>query len=503
MSITQGRILAAAAICTALAGCGSSTGSLDSGGTASPDVLPVAATPKAVCGPGSLPETGLQGRVSPEDHASGAAAQGFRCNMEMVGSYVTPNPTGLFPDPFGTVGGFKVERYVDADGHECAYYDTTLLFPTNLVDAMAGVNVMDMSDPTHPVVSDHLVTLAMLSPHESLVISQERGVLAAVMGNPAFAPGIVDVYDISKDCRHPQLKSSLPVGTLGHESGMAPDGLTFYSASPGTPTLTPVDITNPVLPVPLTILPIYSHGLSVSPDGNRIYVAGVGPGGGISGTREPDPRKGLMIVDTTEIQARKSRPSAPVISHLSWPAISIPQNAIPITIKGRPYLVEIDEYGGIIGTGGPNVGAGRIIDISDETKPKVISDLRLEVHQNENFDTIRNDSGATNPAGGYVGHYCNVPSRVDPPIVACSMSLSGLRVFDIRDPAHPREVAYFNAPIHPRIIATPLPPPAPSFPPQASNWAMSSPAFVPERKEIWYTDGYNGFYVVRVTNGVW
>ena len=32
---------------------------------------------------------------------------------------------------------------------------------------------------------------------------------------------------------------------------------------------------------------------------------------------------------------------------------------------------------------------------------------------------------------------------------------------------------------------------------------MSRPAFVPERKEIWYTDGYSGFYAVRVTNGVW
>ena len=32
---------------------------------------------------------------------------------------------------------------------------------------------------------------------------------------------------------------------------------------------------------------------------------------------------------------------------------------------------------------------------------------------------------------------------------------------------------------------------------------MSSPSFVPERKEIWYTDGYSGFYVVRVTNDAW
>ena len=29
---------------------------------------------------------------------------------------------------------------------------------------------------------------------------------------------------------------------------------------------------------------------------------------------------------------------------------------------------------------------------------------------------------------------------------------------------------------------------------------MSSPAFVPERNEIWYSDGLSGFYAVRLTN---
>lgn len=419
----------------------------------------------------------MQGRVSQADHDSGLAAKGITCNTEMVGSYTSPNPTSLASNPIGSVGGFKVERYTDKNGHDCAYYDTTLLFPTNIFDAMAGVNVMDMTDPAKPKFVKQLTTPAMLSPHESLVLSKERGVLAAVLGNPAFYPGSVDVYDISEDCRNPVLKAAAPVGILGHESGMAPDGKTFYSASPGTPTLTAIDISNLSLPTPLTVLPISSHGLSISDDGNRAYVAGGGNDAG------------LVILDTSAIQARKSNPAAPVIARLSWDTISIPQNAIPITIKGRPYVVEVDEFGTL-----SKVGAARIIDIGDETKPKVISDLRLDVHQPENFDAIRNDPGASNPLGGYAGHYCSVPTRKDPTIVACSMILSGLRIFDIRDPFNPREVAYFNAPIHDRIITAPAP---------ASNWAMSSPAFVPERKEIWYSDGYNGFYVVRVTNGAW
>ena len=32
---------------------------------------------------------------------------------------------------------------------------------------------------------------------------------------------------------------------------------------------------------------------------------------------------------------------------------------------------------------------------------------------------------------------------------------------------------------------------------------MSSRSFVPERRQIWYTDGYSGFYVVRLSHGAW
>ncbi|HEX6116721.1 MAG TPA: hypothetical protein VFY99_06435 [Solirubrobacterales bacterium] len=433
-----------------------------------PPLLP---TPEADCGPGSRPETGVQGRVSRAEHESGRAAAGYTCNTEQIGRYGKETP-------LGTVGGFKVERYVDAAGHECAYYDTTLMYPTNIFDEEAGVNVLEMSDPADPKLTDRLLTPAMLSPHESLVLSEERGILAAVAGNAGFAPGIVDVYDVSADCRHPVLRSTTPVGVFGHESGMAPDGRTFYSASPATETIVAVDIADPTRPVPLWYGNYDSHGLSISSDGNRAYVAGVD--------------SGLIILDVSEIQDRVPNPSVREIARLQWESMSIPQNAIPITVKGHPYLVEIDEYGGTQSTGG-KIGAGRIIDIGDEAAPRVISNLRLGVHQPENLAEAQHDPGAELPVQGYGGHYCNVPDRTDPGIVACSMILSGLRVFDIRDPEDPSEIAYFNAPIPKRD--------SPGF--EASNWAMSSPAFVPDRNEIWYSDGYSGFYAVRLTNDAW
>src|SRR3712207_4896708 len=123
---------------------------------------------------------------------------------------------------------------------------------------------------------------------------------------------------------------------------------------------------------------------------------------------------------------------------------------------------------------GPIVGAARLIDISDETKPRQVSEMRLEVHQPENRPQLEGDPGATSFVQGYAGHYCNVPRRKDPEIVACSFILSGLRVFDIRDPEKPKEIAYFLAPPRPSPVIN-----------ERSNYAMSSPEFVPERDEIW------------------
>ncbi len=463
------------------------------GADSSPSKLPpvavgAPATPKAICGPGSRPELGMQGRISRAEHVSGRAAEGYTCNTEMVGSYTVETA-------IGTVGGFKVERYVDAAGHDCAYYDTTLAYPTNFGTGESGVNVLDMSNPAKPVLTARLQTPAMLTPHESLVVSQKSGLMAAVTGNPALYPGFVDIYDLSKDCRHPEVKSIASFGLTGHESGMSPDGKTFYTASPGTPTITAIDISNPVLPRILGVIPFFSHGLSISDDGSRAYLAGVGLAGaacayGVTCSLPDLPKdRGLIILDISDFQARKPNPQAREISRLTWTPSSIPQNALPFTRDGHPYLLEIDEFARESG-----VGAARIIDIADETKPKVLSNIRLEVHNPENFAAIANDPGAAFSLGqGYAGHYCNLPTRVNPDIVACSMIISGLRVFDIRDPARPREVAYFNPPLTPRI--TPIL--------EASGYAMSSPSFVPERKEIWYSDVYSGFYAVRVTNGAW
>jgi len=68
-----------------------------------------------------------------------------------------------------------------------------------------------------------------------------------------------------------------------------------------------------------------------------------------------------------------------------------------------------------------------------------------------------------------------------------------LRVFNISDPLHPREIAYYVAP----------PKHAPENLEDGSNFAMSKPAFDPARREIWYTDGSSGFYVLKLADSLW
>ena len=383
----RGLALVGAALAVGLGAVGLS-GVLSATGSSFP-----AATPQAACGPGAREETGLQGRVPQADYDSGRAAKGYRCNTRQVAHQ-------------GRTGGFKVLRYTDAHGHTCAFYDSTLLFPKDSAFQLVsgegmGLVVLDMDDPRNPRKTATLTTAAMDTPHESVLVNQRRGLLAAVSGNAATLPGVFDLYDVRTDCRHPRLLSSTPAAILGHESGWSPDGLTFYASSTSGQTLVALDLTDPTSPTPVFT------------------------------------------------QAR-------VVSDLSWPEHSIPQVPQPFTRNGRDYLLEVDEFANYSLSAGADqssapVGAARIIDVTEPERPVVVSNLRLQVHQpGARRGPQQDDPGARIPVQGYAAHYCSVPYARNPRVVACSMILSGLRIFDISRLTRPREVGYFNEPLTPR-----------------------------------------------------
>jgi len=126
-----------------------------------------AAVPRARCGPGSLPETSIQGRVPKADYLSGRADRGYRCNTRQVAHK-------------GASGGFKTLRYTDSRGNTCAFYDSTLLVGRDVVANLLsgdglGVVVLDMNDPAHPRKTATLMTPTMLTPHESLLATSGVG----------------------------------------------------------------------------------------------------------------------------------------------------------------------------------------------------------------------------------------------------------------------------------------------------------------------------------------
>jgi hypothetical protein len=330
-------------------------------------------TPQTRCAPGSRAETDRQGRIPLRDYESGRAAKGYTCNATDIAHE-------------GDGGGFQVHRYVDEAGRECAYYDQTTLFPRReLEGASAGVAVLDMSNPAKPVRTAVLDTFAMRTPHESLRLNDKRGLLVAVAGSAVTQVGVVDVYDVSEDCRRPVLKSSTPLGVLGHEGGISPDGNTYWAATTADRGLTAIDISDPALPrIIWRSVDTATHGLSVSDDGNRLYLADVASDRGLVQnyvTEITNGGGGMRVLDVSQVQARAAVPQVTEVGYVTWPEVTIPQNTIPVTIKGRKYVVEFDEFDSNVTAYAPdeNVGGVRIIDISDETKPKVVSRIRLAV----------------------------------------------------------------------------------------------------------------------------
>ncbi|UDY22258.1 LVIVD repeat-containing protein [Nocardioides sp. Kera G14] len=438
----------------------------------------LAGVPRATCGPGSSPETGLQGQVPKADDTSGRAAQGYWCNVAVVGHT-------------GTSGGFKVQRYVDPAGHVCAYYDTATMLGLTLPNLTKGVHpgvaVLDMSNSSKPVRTATLLTPAMLQPHESLLVNQARGLLVATLGSLATAPGMMDVYDVSKDCRHPVLRSTSVANLTGHESGFAPDGRTFWSAGAAGFTLTAIDLTDPARPKNIfTQTGVVYHGLRLSDDGRTLYVANMGTPDAKSTLDRP----GLRILDVSEVQDRRPKPSVRTLGELTWPEASIPQVAEPFTRDGRQYVLENDEFTDWFGDNwkvdffGNQVGAARIIDVTDPRAPFLVSRLRLEVHDPaKRTSDVLADPGGNEVLKAYAAHYCGVPTRDNPRVVGCSMIASGLRLFDISDLAHPREAAYFN------------------MPGTDGGEALSQPAWDLQRGEVWYSDAEEGFFALRLTNG--
>ena len=435
---------------------------------------------RAECGPGSSPETALQGQVPRSDRDSGRSRSGYWCNLERIGWFQGEGASWVSPS------------YA-----HCAYVATRLAG-----DARSpGVQVLDVSDAEHPRRTATLTSPAMRGPWETLKVNAERGLLAAVSAGPPFGEGAAffDVYDIGSDCAHPRLLNSVsesalsaPANTLGHEGGFSPDGRTYWSTFAIQGTITAIDIADPGAPRILYTgkTGTGNHGFGFSDDGRRLYLAHAGrPDGGSVLDGDSLTPNGLQVFDVSEIQDRRPAPRIHEISRLFWTDGATGQHELPISYGGRPHLVHVDEQ---------FAGAARIIDLGDEKAPRTVARLRLEI-QMPGREQLRRGDTTRSETFGYDGHYCEADRPADPTLLACGYFASGIRVFDIRDPLAPREVAYYNPPAQAgEGDRLPSSEHAATDGDLTTDWCTSPPRFVGD--QLWVTCQDNGFMVLRFTD---
>jgi hypothetical protein len=484
---------------------------------------PQLVVPKASCGANDHPETALQGQVPAALRASGF--HGFNCNLELIGQ------------SRGDGANWQTTEFRDEHHHRCAYHGTASPTFNGGVQTPnrthLGVPVIDISDEDSPTPTGYLSTTSMLDPWESLKVNERRQLLGADNGQNGGGGPEVDIYDISGDCRTPQLLASVAVGALdgstglvhaviGHEGAWAPDGLTYYGGDLRNAQYYAVDTTDPTHPSLISSwVPGIAnvHGMSISDDGNRGYFVSLGfpPASALTDPTQA-PINGLLIYDLSQIQSRAPNPQARLISKLLWKDGSVAQHTIPVKIGGKPYVIFVDEggSGGIsnaaqeaaaCAAGLPPFPLARIIDVSDETHPKLVSRLGLEVHDPANCSKVLPDLVGLS-IFTYGSHYCSVDNKHHATTLACGYFNSGVRVFDIRNPRHPKEIAYFNPAGETSISPG-------SNHPILNNFVAGGPDWCSAQVHLHISDGHgrqgtlwttcqdNGLVMLKFENGVW
>ena len=436
----------------------------------------------APCGPGDRPETGISGQVPLADQLSRRSAEGYSCNLSLVAS----TDLGSGGDTQMTWYGDCVYRSVPAGGGD-------------------GIAVVDVSDPSHPTLVRVLQEPewsgrgGVLGIHEGIHASAARGILVIPIGT------MLTTYEVSEDCTAPRLLSHFDFGFPAepfkgrafqgagiHSGQLSPDGTFYYATdigngaiSPTGPCLTIVDlldVANPKL-VMRWGDEFPCHDLDFNTDGTRAYLgfyeSMVGHPSAVVGAFTPAVQpahllSGLRIADTSEVQARVPNPEIRILGELTGGR----QHTETYTrIGGRSYVVAADE-------GFCPGGNARIVDVTDDAHPVAVSELTLGVNTLPGCLATQPDLDVGSNILLYMSHYISVDDPQDASLAFISWYGSGLRVFDIRDPFHPAEVAYFN----PAVVGSD----------RVHDSTTTYPRYIPETGQVWVGSGVNALSILSL-----
>ena len=432
---------------------------------------PPAAT-SAVCGDLDRPETGIQGDVPLADQQSGRASEGYNCGLAVVAH-----------EPLGGRGSNANMAWA---GH-CAYI------------AGDGIAVVDVSDPAAPRWVETLRTPGAEDAFETLhaVDAADRSLLVAGRYGLFFdfqfeSSSPVDIYDVS-DCAHPRHLSTVQFPRSVHNLTLTADGRTLW----GTLPLQAFDLTDPSEPAFLGNLEEdlaaagvnqleYAHEAWPSADGARLTIGGQMPG-----------EERSLIIDIEGWPANPPR----LVAEMAGPGHSIRD----ATIGGRRYQLRSDEsvvnptaVGCLPSELTPVGGAAQafLTDVHDETQPQPAGTLGLAIN-----DPINCGSQVASGVNAS-SHYHDVDDPADTTFAMVSMWNAGLRVFDVRDPRAPREVAYFNPGQYDSPLgdpgAAPLDDGLNLMGARGLDQAWGHVRYVAETGHIWVTTRLGGFWVLEL-----
>lgn len=436
----------------------------------------------AICGKGDNPEPGMQGETPLADFNSTAAKAPYSCGIKIVAKV----------DPFqGGTSGFITRS------RTCAYVHGR--GPDG-----AGLAVVDLADPrkakvvrfiTGPGAADATETIDVIDTGNVHLLA--AGSYGGGVNPPGPAP--LDLYDIT-DCANPVHLTTYNWPANVHTLKFTPDGKRIYAGRQfGTAGVMVLDVSDVKAPRYMGDFPLVlpggrqqrCHDVSFNADQTRLYCAGSVP---MIENRKSD--SAPSVWDISKVGVTNLGPTG------DWPAIRFvgtskvrgqgDHHAPLATIGGKPYMIAANE---LRCTAFP-----RVFDMSDETDLKVVGEFRLE----SNDRCIADPAWAkANAAGGYGLHYNSVVDNAWGNVALGFFNFmgSGLRVVDLRDPANPREIAFYHPAVVPNKPRGAGPQgPAPSTP-MAADACVSHDYFVTETNHIWF-GCRSGLYVAELSPAV-
>jgi hypothetical protein len=206
------------------------------------------------------------------------------------------------------------------------------------------------------------------------------------------------------------------------------------------------------------------HSLGLSVDGRRAYLAYL--------------RDGFMILDTSELAEGIPNPQIALLTPLeNWPQWSGPGPHSAVKLFGKPYALVTEEVYGRCPWGWTS-----LIDITDEAKPKIVAEYKLDP-----YNTVEHCAETTAERYWSTSFSSHNPTLTKD-LAFITWHSGGLQAVSIENPLQPMQIAQF------------LPEPLPFV--EKEDPALSSG---PDKVVMWsypiIKDGL--IYVVDIRNGLY